>query len=57
MGDDKVSQFLTHLAVQGKVASSTQNQASKCEVIFELALKFMYRKNKVSVHLLEIISL
>ena len=47
MGDEEVSQFFTHLGVQGKVASSSQNQAAKCEVIFERALNFMYRKNKV----------
>jgi integron integrase len=37
MGADQVEQFLTHLAVEGKVASSTQNQAKS-------ALLFLYRE-------------
>lgn len=37
MGGLEVEQFLTHLAVQGKVASSTQNQALS-------ALLFLYRE-------------
>lgn len=37
MGAAEVEQFLTHLAVQGKVAASTQNQAKS-------ALLFLYRQ-------------
>ncbi len=37
MGADEVEQFLTYLAVEGKVAASTQNQAKS-------ALLFLYRQ-------------
>src|SRR4030042_6730027 len=37
MGAPEVEAFLTHLAVQGKVAASTQNQA-------KAALLFLYRE-------------
>jgi hypothetical protein len=37
MGAPKVEAFLTHLAVQGHVAASTQNQALKATV-------FLYRQ-------------
>ena len=33
MGAEEVEKFLTHLAVQGNVAASTQNQA-KCAILF-----------------------
>ena len=33
MGENEISQFLTHLAVQGHVAASTQNQAL-CAIVF-----------------------
>lgn len=33
MGDAEVEQFLTHLAVNGRVSASTQNQA-KCALLF-----------------------
>jgi site-specific recombinase XerD len=36
MGEDEIEAFLTHLAVDGNVASSTQNQALS-------ALLFLYR--------------
>lgn len=36
MGEQEVSDFLTHLAVDGKVAASTQNQALN-------ALVFLYK--------------
>lgn len=36
MGEPEISQFLTHLAVEGKVAASTQNQALS-------AILFLYR--------------
>ena len=36
MGEREITQFLTHLAVQGKVAASTQNQALN-------AIVFLYR--------------
>jgi|GEM_PF-3465822 len=36
-GEAKIEQFLTHLAVDGKVAPSTQNQAMN-------ALVFLYKK-------------
>jgi hypothetical protein len=37
LGADEVEQFLTYLAVEGKVAASTQNQAKS-------ALLFLYRE-------------
>ena len=37
MGAGEVEQFLTHLAVEGKVAAATQNQAKS-------ALLFLYRE-------------
>ncbi len=37
LGADEISEFLTHLAVEGRVAASTQNQALN-------ALLFLYRK-------------
>jgi site-specific recombinase XerD len=37
MGSDEVNAFLTHLAVEGKVSASTQNQALS-------ALLFLYRE-------------
>ena len=37
LGASEVEQFLTHLAVNGKVAASTQNQAKK-------ALLFLYKE-------------
>jgi hypothetical protein len=38
MGTQEVEQFLTYLAVNGRVASSTQNQALS-------AILFMYKEN------------
>ena len=37
LGADEISEFLTHLAVEGHVAASTQNQALN-------ALVFLYRR-------------
>jgi hypothetical protein len=37
MGPDEVERFLTHLAVEGRVAASTQNQAKS-------ALLFLYKE-------------
>ncbi|MBT7071902.1 MAG: site-specific integrase, partial [Anaerolineae bacterium] len=37
MGDQQIGDFLIHLAIEGKVASSTQNQALS-------ALLFLYRE-------------
>ena len=45
MGAPEVEQFLTHLAVHGRVSASTQNQALA-------ALLFLYEEGRIEVKLL-----
>jgi site-specific recombinase XerD len=43
MGETEITEFLTYLAVQKKVAASTQNQALSAILFFQFAILVDYR--------------